>query len=199
MENLKTYAIVTIAACAITITGVGQATNVLNELPVTYHNNWNDTLSTEQFIQQLSIASAKEINLSKLARKKTKESKVREYAVKVMDASILVYSDLKPFADARNVKLADSSTFVPDQLIAVLTKSADKDFDRQYLSISIEDHNQTIALLEKGTGFGDTTIVAFANKQLSVFRKNLEEAKYLSKNINTSNTIGKMPHLEKMK
>jgi putative membrane protein len=199
MENLKTYAIATIAACTITITGVGQATNVLNELPVTYHNNWNDTLSTEQFIEQLSIASAKEINLSKLARKKTKESKVREYAVKVMDASILVYSDLKPFADARNVKLADSSTFVPDQLIAVLTKSADKNFDRQYLSISIEDHNQTIALLEKGTGFGDTTIVAFANKQLSVFRKNLEEAKYLSKNINTSNMIGEMPHLEKMK
>ena len=199
MENLKTYAIATIAACAITITGVGQNSRTLNDLPLTHHNNPNDTLSTQQFIQQLSIASAKEINLSKLARKKTKASKVREYAVKVMDASILVYAELKPFADARNVKLADSSTFVPEQLIAVLTKSADKDFDRQYLSISIEDLNQTIALLEKGTGFGDTAIVAFANKQLIVFRKHLEEARYLSKNSNTGNMIGELPDLEKMK
>jgi len=199
MENLKTYAIATVAACAITITGVGQHSSTLNGPPSVHHNKPNDTLSTEQFIQQLSIASAKEINLSKLARKKTKSSKLREYAVKVMDAGILVYAELKPFAEARNVKLADSSTFVPDQLIAVLAKSADKDFDRQYLSISIEDHNQTIALLEKGTGFGDTAIVAFANKQLIVFRKHLEEARYLSKNSKTGNMIGELPDLEKMK
>ena len=60
-----------------------------------------DTLSTEQFIKQLFIAGAKEINLSKLVKKKSKNSKVREYAVKAIDAGILIYADLKPFTEAR--------------------------------------------------------------------------------------------------
>jgi len=182
MENFKNYAMATIATCSIAVSGLSQ-TPTQNNTPVVPFQWQADTLSTEQFIRQLSTASAKEINLSKLAKKKSKNSKVREYAVKAMDASILVYTDLKPFAQARNITLADSTTFVPDQLMSALKKAGNGDFDRQYLSITIEDHNQAISLLEKGAMFGDTAIVSFSNKQLTVLRRNLEEAKFLSKQV----------------
>lgn len=180
MENIKNYAIAAIATCTIAICDVTQNAPAKTR---SVQTQLSDTLSTEQFIKQLSVSTAKEINLSKLARKRSKRGKVREYAVKVMDACILTYSQLKPFADARSITLADSSAFVPDDITSALKKSGTANFDRQYLSIVIEDHNKTIALLERGAIFGDTAIVSFATEQLLVFRRNLEEARYLSKNI----------------
>ena len=199
MENFRNYAIATLAACTIAASSAGNKTQAVKKNLDNFVSQQRDTLSTEQFIKQLSISSAKEINLSKLAKKKSKNSKVREYAVKAMDASIMVYSDLKPFAEPRNITLADSTTFVPDQLISVLKKASKNDFDRQYLSITIEDHNQTISLLEKGAMFGDTAIVSFANKQLMVFRRNLEEANFLSKQVSNKNMTADKPRKEKMR
>lgn len=190
MEKIKKYTIAAIAACIIVVCGATQDAVAKTEYVKTH---LSDTLSIEQFIRQLSVNSAKEINLSKLARKRSKNSKVREYAVKVMDACILNYSQLKPFADARNITLADSSVFVSDQTISALKKSGSPNFDRQYLSIVIDDHNQTISLLERGAMFGDTAIVAFANKQLLVFRRNLEEGRYLSKIISGSKRTADRP------
>jgi predicted outer membrane protein len=198
MENFKYYAITTIAACTIAVNSAGNKTPERKDL-TTFLSSQQDTLSTGQFIKQLSISGAKEINLSKLARKKSKNSKVREYAIKAMDASILLYSDLDPFAQSRNITLADSTTFVPDELISTLKKAGNNDFDRQYLSISIEDHNQAIALLEKGAMFGDTAIVNFSNKQLTVFRRNLEEAKFLSKNFSEGKTTAVKPRKKMLK
>jgi predicted outer membrane protein len=199
MENFRNYAIATLAACAIAVNSTSNNTQTVEKDLNILISQQRDTLSTEQFIKQLSTYSAKEINLSKLAKKKSKNSKVREYAVKAMDASIMVYSDLKPFAEPRNITLADSTTFVPDQLISVLKKANHNDFDRQYLSITIEDHNQTISLLEKGAMFGDTAIVSFANKQLVVFRRNLEEANFLSKQVGNKKMTADKPRKEKMR
>ncbi|TCC93144.1 DUF4142 domain-containing protein [Pedobacter hiemivivus] len=197
MENFRNYTIATLAAYAIAVNSTGNnAQTVEKDLNILVSQQ-RDTLSTEQFIKQLSTYSAKEINLSKLAKKKSKNSKVREYAVKAMDANIIVYSDLKPFAEPRNITLADSTTFVPDQLISDLKKANHNNFDRQYLSITIEDHNQTISLLEKGAMFGDTPIVSFANKQLVVFRRNLEEANFLSKQIGNKKMTADKPRKEK--
>ncbi|WP_342327925.1 DUF4142 domain-containing protein [Pedobacter sp. FW305-3-2-15-E-R2A2] len=193
MENFKNYAVATLAACAIAGSIAGNKALPVNKdlnIPVIQQN---DTINTEQFIQQLSVSSAKEINLSKLAKKKSKNSKVKEYAVKAMDASILIYSDLKPLAEPRNITLTDSTIFVPDELISALKKASRNDFDRRYLSITIEDHNQVIALLEKGAMFGDTAIVNFSNKQLIAFRRNLEEAKFLSKNLSNDKLTSKWP------
>jgi predicted outer membrane protein len=189
MENFKNYAIATIAVCTIGISSADNKTSAVKKDLNTFISGQKDTLSTGLFIKQLSISSAREINLSKLAKKKSKNSKVREYAIKAMDAGILIYSDLRPLADPRNITLVDSTTFVPDKSISNLKKAGSNDFDRQYLSITIEDHNQAIALLEKGTMFGDTAIVAFSNKQLMVYRRNLEEAKFLSKNFNNGKMI----------
>nr|WP_121272160.1 DUF4142 domain-containing protein [Pedobacter schmidteae] len=179
MKNLKNYAIATIAACCIAISGVSYKS------PVKKNNTSfaleQDTLSTEQFFKQLAHTTAREINLSKLAKVKSKDSKIREYAIKVMDACILAYSDMKPFADVRNITLTDSATFVPDKSISSLKKVGNNAFEKKYLSMSVDDHTQAIALLEKGTLFGDTSIVSFASKQLKVFRKNLEEARFLLK------------------
>jgi predicted outer membrane protein len=177
MEKLKNHAMLTIVICIITLHGVTQNVQAKNK----YINTRKDSLNTEQLIKQLSINSAKEINLAKLAKMKSKNSKIREYAIKAKDAGILIYSDLMTFAAPRNITLADSSTFAPDDTISALQKAKNADFDRRYLSITIEDHNQVIALLEKGAMFGDTAIVSFSNKQLIVFRRNLEEAKYLAK------------------
>ncbi|SMD10445.1 DUF4142 domain-containing protein [Pedobacter nyackensis] len=172
MENFKNYSIAALAACTIALSSANNKTRTTN----IFVSQQKDTVSIEQFIKQLSIYSAKEINLSKLAKEKSKNQKVREYAIKAIDACILLYSDLKPFAEPRNITLADSTTFVPDELISALKKAGRKDFDKQYLSITIEDHNQVIALMEKGTMFSDTAIANFSNKQLAVFRRNLEES-----------------------
>jgi predicted outer membrane protein len=184
MENFKAYIIGIMMSCIIIWYSKSSSTPATEE--VTYLSKRpSDTLSVPQFIRQLSIFSAKEINLSKLARKKSKQPKVKEYAVKVIDAGILIYSDLKPMAEARSVTLVDSTTFVPGQLLSTLKKSGNTGFDRQYLSISIEDHNQAIGLLEKGAMFGDTALVSFASKQLAVVRTNLEEARFFSKSVGT--------------
>lgn len=198
MENFKNYVIATIAACSIPVIGLS-CTPAQSKTSETRSKWQTDTLSTKQFIQLLSTASVKEINLSKLAKEKSKNSTVREYAVRLMDASILLYADLKPFAQARNITLADSTTFVTNQLISALKKASSNEFDKQYLSITTQDQNLAIALLEKGTKFGDTAIVNFSNKQLTVMRRTLEEAKFLSKQVSDKKITADKPRKEKMK
>jgi len=181
MEKLKNHAALTMAICIIAVCGVPKNLQAKNKYVNSCTSLQKDSLSTEQLIKQLSVNSAKEINLAKLAKMKSKNSKVREYAIKAMDACILIHSDLDTFAAPRNITLADSTTISSDEAISSLQKTKNASFDKQYLSFTIENHDQIIALLEKGTMFGDTAIVSFANKQLTVFRRNLEEAKYLAK------------------
>jgi predicted outer membrane protein len=196
METLKNFAIISIAACTIATVSASQSSFAMNKHFSRAPLQQTDTLSTEQFIQQVSVGSNKEINLSKLAREKSKNSKIREYATKVMDACILANSDLKPLAATKNITLADSTTVEPDNITTTLKQSKNRDFDKQYLSVTIEDHNQAIALLEKGVMARDTAVSSFATKTLVVWRKNLEEARFLSKNMTNSKMVADKPRKE---
>jgi putative membrane protein len=183
MENFKDYAVASIVICAIAMCGAAKSTMVEQEYAYRVWNQQSDTLVAEQFIQQMSVGSGKEINLSKLAKEKTKNSRVRDYAIKVMDACILANSDLKPLAEAKKMTLADSTSVEPDQIQAKLKKSKGVDFDKKYLAATIDHHNQMILMLEKGVMSPDTTVVSLATKFLLVWRRNMEGAKFLSKSI----------------
>ncbi|WP_449437061.1 hypothetical protein [Pedobacter steynii] len=67
MENFKNYAIATIVACSIAANGAGnKSPDIKNSPKFTLQQ---DTLSTEQFFKQLSLTSAREVNLSRLVQK----------------------------------------------------------------------------------------------------------------------------------
>ncbi|NQX54517.1 DUF4142 domain-containing protein [Pedobacter panaciterrae] len=183
MENFKDYAVASIVICAIAMCGAAKSTMVEPKFAYGVFSSLSDSLNTEQFIQQMSVGSGKEINLSKLAKEKTKNSRIRDYAIKVMDACILANSDLKPLAEAKKMILADSTSVEPNQIQAKLEKSKGAEFDKKYLAATIDHHNQMIVMLEKGTMSPDTTVVSLAAKFLLVWRRNLEGAKFLSKSI----------------
>jgi putative membrane protein len=183
MENFKNYAVASIAICSIAMCGVTNSAILEHQSIVFTNYQQSDTLSTEQFIQQMSVGSSKEINLSKLAKERTKNSKVREYAIKMMDACILANGDLKPLAVAKNMTLTDSTTVEPDEAFTSLSKSKDKGFDKKYLEASLASHSQTIAMLEKGVMSTDTTVAGLATKFLLVWRRNMEGAQFLSKSM----------------
>jgi len=196
MENFKNYAVASIAICAIAMCGAAVSTTAEHPAIVISNHQQSDTISTEQFIQQMSVGSSKEINLSKLAKVRTKNSKVREYAIKVMDACILANADLKPLAAAKGMTLADSSTVEPDEALTTLSKSKNKGFDKKYLEASLESHGQTIAMLEKGVMSKDTTVAGLATKFLLVWRRNVEGAQFLSKSIQNGKMVADGPPKE---
>ena len=179
METLRNYAILTIATCALAI---GFGTKILTP---DHKTAYQDTLSTAAFLSKTSANYAKEFNLAKQARTSTKISRIREYATKVMDACIVARTDMQPFAEKSGVTLADSSSVPAD-----ITKTKNKaGFDKNYLTASIANHQQMIANYEQAVLFPDTNISNMAEKHLLVLRRNLEMAKFMSKNIRNGKLI----------
>ncbi|KIO78284.1 hypothetical protein TH53_04520 [Pedobacter lusitanus] len=179
MENLRNYAIIAIAICTIAMCSTENAPAENKD----YICRPADSLNTEHFIKQMSASNAKELSLSKLAKKRSRNSKVREYATRVMDACILANSDLAPFAILKNIKMPDSVTIDSDNSYTTLQQSGRADFDKEYLSMITDSHNQAIALLTNMAMARDTAISSFADKHLPVFRRHLDEGNYLSRHL----------------
>jgi len=188
METFKTYAILSIAACTLAISP-GTKT------PDRNHFYYQDTLSTADFLSKTAVDYALEFNLAKQAKTNTKLSRIREYAVKVMDAYIVAKTEMEALALVSGLKLADTVP-VPANIKKTLFARNKGGFDKNYLTASVNGHLQLVADYEKAVLSKDTIVSKMAEKHLLVIRRNLEMAKFLSKNIRNGALLADGPPRE---
>lgn len=153
------------------------------------HISIQDTLNIGRFLQKVSMDYAWELNLAKQIKTKTQLPRIREYAIKTIDICILANKDMQAFAAPAGITLADSAS-VPQKIREVIfSNKTNSDINKTYLLTSISNHQQIINRYEKVILSSDTAIVSMAKKHLRSLRRNLEMAKFLSKNLKNGKLI----------
>lgn len=192
MKNLRFRIILGTSVCVLTASSfIAANVPVVNE-----RISVQDTLNIGHFLQKNAMDYAWELNLSKQIKTKTQLSRIREYAVKTIDMCIIASKDMQAFSDPLGVTLADSAS-VPQKIREVMfAKKTNSDINKTYLLTSISNHQQIINRYEKAILSSDTAIVSMAKKHLRSLRRNLEMARFLSKNLKNGKLIPDRPPKE---
>jgi putative membrane protein len=159
-----------------------------------------DTINTNQFVQAAVNAGSNEIKMGEIGRQKAQNAKVRAYAAMIVKDHSAANAELKILAISKNIALPDSIGSAKNNLHKttdsatrdtamrntghehdLLMQANPADFDAQYLQMMVDDHDEAIALFQKGSKVADPDLTALAVKYLPTLRKHLNEAVALSK------------------
>jgi putative membrane protein len=144
-----------------------------NREPATNSNSGANTtaqspaMSDTDFMREAAIGGMSEVELGKLASSKAAGSEVKGFGQMMVSDHSKANEELKALAAKKNVTHKSTMT-------ALQAKSG-ADFDREYVSEMIEDHEKDVAAFQdKSQNASDPDVKAFAAKTLPTLRKHLE-------------------------
>jgi len=135
-----------------------------------------------QFVVNTANAGMTEVQLGQLAQQKGVAKDVKEYGLMMIKDHTAAGDKLKGVAAAKNITLPATISPEMQQNIDGLQKKSDKDFDKAYITMMIDDHKKVIDMFEKESKNGsDADIRAFADSTLHTLRMHLADAQKCSK------------------
>jgi putative membrane protein len=133
-----------------------------------------------QFVTMAAQASWAEIATGELAQKNGASEAVRQYGQRMVQDHGMANKELEAIAGKLGMtppREPDAKHQADAKKLASLSGS---DFDRQYGSHMVMDHEMTIALFEKQAKAGaDASLRGFASKQLPILQEHLKMARTL--------------------
>lgn len=130
------------------------------------------------FLTKAAAAGDEEIAISKVAVDRSTNPQVKEYAQMVIDDHQKIGVQLAAVVSAKSLELSAKP---------VSTKKWDKkdakDFDKDYISKMVDDHEDAVSLFTKGARSDDSQIATFATQQLPMLQTHLSRAKELKKTL----------------
>ena len=116
-----------------------------------------------------------EVELGKLAQEKGSNQAVRDFGKRMVDDHTRANNQVADLARARNITLPSQPDTRHREAAERLMTMRGDDFDRQYLQIMLDDHQQTVAKLEqRASDAQDPEIPRFASQTLPTLREHLE-------------------------
>jgi len=130
-----------------------------------------------QFVVNIANAGMTEVQLGQLAQQKGIARDVKEYGAMMIKDHTAAGDKLKGIASSKNITMPATISPGMQQNIDDLQKKSDKDFDKAYINLMIDDHKKVIDLFEAESKNGsDADIRAFADNTLHTLRMHLAEA-----------------------
>jgi putative membrane protein len=129
-----------------------------------------DNMTPQQFATQVAGGGLAEIRLSELARQKSGNAEVREFAERMIADHRNANAQLQAIARRKGMTLPAQLEAVHEETLQELQSKQGAAFDAAYLAAMKKDHVTTIGLLQVANGptFGDTDLKAFASTTLPV-------------------------------
>jgi len=127
------------------------------------------------FVMKAAADNQAEIALGNLAIKNAKGKRVKNFGWLMIKDHGKANDKLTAIAAAKKLNLPTKPDSTQQQQMALLVKKWGGDFDKAYISIMIDDHNQNIKdFSEAATKTQDPDIKSYAKKQLPVVQKHLD-------------------------
>ncbi|RZM28553.1 MAG: DUF4142 domain-containing protein [Pedobacter sp.] len=144
-------------------------------------------ISNETFLQQAEIDGLNGVSLGVFAQKKVVDKHLRKYSIMAHNDHVMVNNKLLLLAEKKNVSLpnilSDSSSLKELPVDRNMQFSSDETpdrvkniFDVSYVSMMIEDYQNSIKFYENSSNTTDPDIKNYIEECLPVFRKNLQQA-----------------------
>jgi putative membrane protein len=158
----------------------------LNKAKLDSPSNNQPVISTDEestrFLVDAANGGMAEVDLSKLAREKASNPKVKDFAAMMVNDHTGANSQVKTLAAKRNVTLPSTTGDEKKKTYDDLNAKTGADFDKAYMKTMVDDHEATIRLFEKASNnVNDTEVKTFVDNTLPKLKVHLDSAKAVRK------------------
>ena len=119
-----------------------------------------------------------EVAMGQLAVKKSQNARIKNFGSMLVTDHTKANNELKALAGNKNIALPASLSEEAQKHVDELAKKAGKDFDKDFISMMVDDHKNDISEFEKAADkVTDTDMKSFASGKLPTLRMHLDTAK----------------------
>jgi putative membrane protein len=161
-------------------------TNNMNSMDTT-NNSANAMSSTvddnaKDFAKEAAEGGMMEVQLGNIAEKNAASQSVKDFGKMMVDDHSQINNNMKDLAAKKNVTLPTTVSNDQQKHIDKLSKKTGNDFDKDYVSMMIEDHKKDIAEFKKsGDKITDPDFKNFVIKTLPILQKHLDSIQAIKK------------------
>lgn len=137
---------------------------------------------TKDFANEAATGGMMEVELGNIAMKNAKSQDVKDFGKMMVDDHTAINNQLKDLASKKMVNLPTTVTDKQQKEIDNLSKKTGADFDKDYVSMMIDDHKNDIAAFKKnGDKLTDADFKAFITNALPTLQKHLDAIQSIKK------------------
>ncbi|HPH90512.1 MAG TPA: DUF4142 domain-containing protein [Ferruginibacter sp.] len=130
------------------------------------------------FAVKMADAGMFEVEMGKLALQNASSPKVKEYAQMMIDEHTKANNELMEAARTKNITLPAGLSDKCQKKFGELSEKKGKDFDKEYMSAMVDDHEEVLDVLNKQAENGnDADLKAWAQSKVGGIKQHLETAK----------------------
>lgn len=130
------------------------------------------------FAVKMADAGMFEVEMGKLALQNASSPKVKEYAQMMIDEHTKANNELMEAARTKNITLPAGLSDKCQKKFGELSEKKGKDFDKEYMSVMVDDHEEVLDVLNKQAENGnDADLKAWAQSKVGGIKQHLETAK----------------------
>lgn len=167
-----------------TSTNASISSNTSTDANTTSNSN-NNVVTDEkskEFLTKVADGGMAEVQMAKDAQQKASIDAVKSFAAMLERDHTAVNDQVKTFANQRNVSLPTAISGDKQKMIDAMNKMSGKAYDKHFISMMVDNHNDGIKLFEDiKANASDTEIKNFADKTLPTLRMHLDSAKAIQK------------------
>jgi putative membrane protein len=127
------------------------------------------------FALKAAVSGTAEVALGKIALAKATDPEIKQFAKMMVTDHDKANAELKTIAAGKNMTLPVGLDAEHQAKSDSLNKLSGKDFDRGYVSVMVESHQKTLALMQsEASGGTDADLKAFASKTAPVVKTHLD-------------------------
>ena len=125
-----------------------------------------------------------EVTLGQTAQQQAASQRVKDFGAMMVKDHTKANDELKSIANAKNFTLPATLPEKHQKHVDDLTKKQGKDFDKAYMRMMVNDHEEDIKKFEKAASDAtDPAIKDFAARTLPVLRMHLDSARAINKQL----------------
>ncbi len=126
-----------------------------------------------------------EVQLGEYASKNASDKSVKDFGKMMAKDHSKGNEELKKISGSKNIALPATVGQDKTDMMNDLMKKTGKDFDKAYMNKMVDDHKEDIDMFQKeADNSKDSTMKAFAAKELPVLKKHLDAAQTIVKSHN---------------
>ena len=131
-----------------------------------------------EFMVTAASGGLMEVKLGELAKTNAMSESVKDFAKQMVSDHTKANEKLTALAASKNISIPLAPSDKHQKHIDDISSKTGKDFDKAYMDLMVEDHEEDIDLFEKQAENGkDADIKSFASTTLATLKHHLEMAK----------------------
>ncbi len=139
---------------------------------------------SSKFAAEAAQGGLTEVELGKVALRNAADPSVKEFGLRMVSDHSRANDELKSIAAQKNIQVPAEVSSSQKSMIDKLSKLSGAEFDKEYMSDMVKDHEEDVEAFETQAKDGGTAeIKEFAGKTLPTLKSHLEMAREVAKKV----------------